>query len=76
MPITLSSEAGDMVETRKVAREDIEKELSELESYYSMPTSDFIMAFRNGRLDENPDFRKWAHLSTIRSLFERGKAHA
>jgi hypothetical protein len=52
------------------ARRDRE-ELSELESQYNMPTKTFVVAFRNGRLHESPDFRRWAHLSAVWDLFER-----
>jgi hypothetical protein len=46
-----------MAEVKEIRRGDIEKELSELEGSYGMPTAEFVNAFRNGRLDETPDFR-------------------
>jgi hypothetical protein len=58
-------------EERKIGRDEIARELSELESQYNMPTKTFVVAFRNGRLHESPDFRRWAHLSAVWDLFER-----
>jgi hypothetical protein len=63
-----------MAEVRRVGRDEIEKQLSELEGRYNMPTADFVMAFRNGRLRETPDFRRWAHLSAAWNLFDRRAA--
>jgi hypothetical protein len=60
-----------MAEVKEIRRGDIEKELSELEGSYGMPTAEFVNAFRNGRLDETPDFRRSAHLSAALSLFQR-----
>jgi hypothetical protein len=60
-----------MADVRHVTRDEIVKQLSELEGLYDMPTARFTMAFRNGHLDETPDFRRWAHLSAALDLFDR-----
>jgi len=60
-----------MAEVTRVRREVIEKDLHELEIHYDMPTREFVAAFRNGRLNETPDFRRWAHLSAALGVFER-----
>jgi hypothetical protein len=65
-----------MAEITKVRREVIEKDLYELEVSYGMPTRQFVAAFRNGRLNETPDFRRWAHLSAALGLFERREQKA
>jgi hypothetical protein len=65
-----------MAEVRRVGPEEIRKQLSELEGKYGMETHDFVLAFRNGHLDETRDFRLWPHLSAAWNLFERRRVPA
>ena len=63
-----------MAEVKLIGRDTIAKRLSELEVRYDMPTSDFVVAFKNGKLRETEDFRLWAHLSAAWHLYDRRPA--
>jgi hypothetical protein len=67
---------ADMVDIRTVDRDEIVKRLWEFEAQYDMPTSDFVLAFRNGRLHETPDFHRWAHLASALHLWDRRAVRA
>jgi len=61
------------IEERKVTREVVEHELRHFELEFEMPSSQFVLAFRNGRLHESPDFHRWAYLHSLLELFDRAK---
>jgi hypothetical protein len=50
------------VRIRSTEPAEIRYRLDVLEKEHGMPSSEFVDAFKNGRLDETSEFRLWARL--------------
>jgi hypothetical protein len=61
------------IEVQPVGIERIEERLGLFEKMYEMPSTQFVDAFRNGRLKETPDFHEWARLVAIVDFFHRSE---
>ncbi len=59
------------VEERKLTRDHVVEELRKFELRFHMPSAEFEMAFRNGRLHETPEFHRWAYFYALLGAFDR-----
>ena len=67
--MTEGKEARRMtVEVRPLSIDEIEERLSSFEKRFELPSDEFILAFRNGRLVETDDFREWSMLISARHV--------
>jgi hypothetical protein len=59
------------VDVRPLTLAEIEERLEGFEARFKLPTAEFVLAFRNGQLQETDEFREWAMLQAARKVATR-----
>ncbi len=66
--------ASMTVKVEPIGTREIEFRLLAFEEHFRMSSEHFVEAFRNGKLEETPEFHEWASLIAARKLVERRRS--
>lgn len=61
------------VKVQPIRPHEIEAKLLEFEERFGIPSDRFVEVFRNGRLQETPEFHEWAQLIAAKGLVDRAR---
>jgi hypothetical protein len=69
--IPVGEEVGMAVKVLPLGIKEIEMRLGSYEDKFGQPSDSFVEAFRNGKLEETPEFDHWALLIAARDLLKK-----